>query len=312
MCCLFGFYDHGKILTRKQRSRLLSALAIASEERGTDATGIAYNYKGKQIIYKRPIPAHLMWYRVPAEAAVVMGHTRFATQGSEKRNENNHPFEGKIRDEQGNAVCFALAHNGVLYNDKKLRRELKLPAIKIETDSYVAVQLLERFGKLDFDGLRFMSEKLEGSFTITALVDNDELYFAKGNNPIAIRHFPEAKLYVYASTEDILQKALMKAGLSLGTMERVNISTGELLRIDAKGRITRSHFDDSKLYAAFTLPWTHWDSYAPVNRPYKTDSEYLLDLKAVATFFGLFPEDVDALIEDGMSPEEIEEMLYCG
>lgn len=312
MCCLFGFYDYGEILPRKYRSRLLSALSIASEERGTDATGIAYNYNGKQIIYKRPIPAHLMWYRVPVEAAVVMGHTRFATQGSEKRNENNHPFQGKIHDGRGNTTQFALAHNGVLYNDNTLRRELKLPATKIETDSYVTVQLLERFGKLDFDGLRFMSEKLEGSFTITALSDRDELYFAKGNNPIAIRHFPEAKLYVYASTEDILQKALMKAGLSLGTMERVNMYTGELLRIDKRGKITRSNFDDSKLYSVFSFPWSRWEDHKTVKRPYANDSDYLEDLKSVAVFYGLYPEDIDALIEDGMDPMEIEEMLYCG
>lgn len=312
MCCLFGFYDYGEILPRKYRSRLLSALSIASEERGTDATGIAYNYNGKQIIYKRPIPAHLMWYRVPVEAAVVMGHTRFATQGSEKRNENNHPFQGKTHDGRDNTTSFALAHNGVLYNDKTLRRELKLPATKIETDSYVAVQLLERFGKLDFDGLRFMSEKLEGSFTITALSDRDELYFAKGNNPIAIWHFPDAKLYVYASTEDILQKALMKAGLSLGTMERVNMYTGELLRIDTRGRIARSYFDDNRLYSAFSFPWSRWEDHKTVKRPYANDSDYLEDLKSVAVFYGLYPEDIDALIEDGMDPMEIEEMLYCG
>lgn len=307
MCCLFGFYDYGGILTRKHRSRLLSALSIASEERGTDATGIAYNHNGKQIIYKRPIPAHLMWYRVPVEATVVMGHTRFATCGDPKINIQNHPFPGLAGGHH-----FALAHNGVLYNDKTLRREWKLPATKIETDSYVAVQLLERFGKLNFDGLRFMSEQLEGSFTITALSDHDALYFAKGNNPIAIRHFPEAKLYVYASTEDILQKALMKAGLSLGTMERVNMYTGELLRIDARGKITRSHFDDSKLYSSFSFPWPRWESHETVKRPYADDSDYLDDLKSVAVFYGLYPEDIDALIEDGMDPAEIEEMLYCG
>lgn len=307
MCCLFGFVDYGHQLSRKQRSRLLSVLSTACEERGTDATGIAYNVCGKQVIFKRPLPAHLMWYRVPADATIVMGHTRMTTQGSEKRNENNHPFSGNIGKAQ-----FALAHNGVLYNDKSLRRELKLPDTKIETDSYVAVQLLEKYGKLDFDGLRFMSEELEGSFTISALSDRDELFIAKGNNPIVIQHFPDSKLYVYASTEEILQKALLKTGLFLGRTERVNVFTGELLRIDAKGKVSRSHFDDSRLYATFMPPWTHWDGYAPVKRPYADNTSYLDDLKTIAMYFGVFPEDVDALIEDGMTPDEIEEFLYCG
>lgn len=307
MCCLFGFVDYGHQLSRKQRSRLLSVLSTACEERGTDATGIAYNVDGKQVIFKRPIPAHLMWYRVPTEATVVMGHTRMTTQGSEKKNENNHPFSGNVGSTQ-----FALAHNGVLYNDKVLRRELKLPDTKIETDSYVAVQLLEKYGRLDFDALRSMSEELEGSFTISALSDKDELFIVKGNNPIVIQHFPDSKIYVYASTEEILQKALLKASLPLGRTERVNVYTGELLRIDARGKISRSHFDDSKLYATFMPPWTRWGSYEPVKRPYADDTSWLDDIKAIAVYFGIFPEDVDALIEDGMTPDEIEEFLYCG
>ena len=39
MCCLFGIYDYGHSLTAAQKKRLVSALAVASEDRGTDATG---------------------------------------------------------------------------------------------------------------------------------------------------------------------------------------------------------------------------------------------------------------------------------
>ncbi len=307
MCCLFGFIDYGHQLTRKQRSRLLSVLSVACEERGTDATGIAYNFDGRQRVFKRPIPAHLMWYRVPLGATVVMGHTRMATQGSDLRNENNHPFRGRA----GN-TNFALAHNGILYNDKILQKEFKLPATKIETDSYVAVQLLEKIGKMDFEGMQSMAEELEGSFTITALTERDELYFIKGDNPMCIYHYPAAKLYVYASTEEILKKAMLQAQLNLGKAEKVNLFSGELLRIDARGKITRSHFDDNRLYSSFSFPWSRWESHETVKRPYAEDSDYLDDLKSVAVFYGLYPEDIDALIEDGLDPAEIEEMLYCG
>ena len=306
MCCLFGFVDYGHQLTRKQRSRLLTVLSVACEDRGTDATGISYNYDSRQFIYKRPIPAHLMWYRVPVDATIVMGHTRMTTQGDEKHNENNHPFPGLAGGHH-----FALAHNGVLYNDKILRRKMKLPVTKIETDSYIAVQLLEKYGRLDFDSLQRMAEELEGSFTITALSDRDELYFIKGNNPICIYHFPKMGVYIYASTEEILQKALMRIQFRLGAMERVRMYTGEMLCIDAHGKMTRYRFDDSKLYTSFTPPWTHWGGYEPVKRPYE-ESDYLDDLKSVAVFYGLYPEDIDALIDDGMDPMEIEEMLYCG
>lgn len=307
MCCLFGFVDYGHQLSRKARHRLLSILSTACEDRGTDATGIAYNFDGRQHIFKRPLPAHLMWYRVPVEATVVMGHTRMTTQGSALHNENNHPFRGRA----GN-TNFALAHNGILYNDHALQKEFKLPATKIETDSYVAVQLLEKFDKVDFEGLQAMAEELEGSFTITALTERDELYFVKGNNPMCIYHYPAAKLCVYASTEEILKKAMLQAQLRLGKAEKVNLFSGELLRIDAKGKITRSHFDDNRLYSNFSFPWSRWEGHEAVNRPYADDSDYLDDLKSVAVFYGLYPEDIDALIEDGMDPMEIEEMLYCG
>lgn len=307
MCCLFGFVDYGHKLSRKQRHRLLTILSASCEERGTDATGISYNFEGKQYVYKRPLPAHLMWYRIPLGATAVMGHTRMTTQGSALKNENNHPFCGCA----GN-IRFALAHNGIIYNDERLQKKLNLPKTRIETDSYVAVQLLERFDSMDFHGLEFMAEQLEGSFTITALTERDELYFVKGNNPMCIYHYPEAGIYVYASTEDILKKAMLKALLPLGKAEKVFMVSGEILRIDAKGRITRSQFDDSNIYPGFSRGWDYWANYDPVRRPYADSSDYVEDLKAVAQFYGLYPEDIDALIEDGMDPTEIEEMLYCG
>lgn len=306
MCCLFGYINYGKKLSRKQLSRLLSVLSVACEERGTDATGIAYNYNHRLHIYKRPLAAHLMRYRVPASVTVVMGHTRMTTQGSEKRNSNNHPFFGQAGDTQ-----FALAHNGVLYNDKTLHKTFALPATKIETDSYVAVQLLERYGKLDFDGLRFMAELLEGSFTFTALSDQDELYFIKGNNPICIYHFPSLGLYIYASTEEILQKALLQLPLQLGSWEHIRIRSGEILRINNHGKMNRGRFDDSNLYSLLS-PWTYREWPGEIKFANSKESDYLNDLKSIAVYYGFYPEDIDAMIDDGMNPLEIEEMLYCG
>lgn len=312
MCCLYGFIDYCHKLTRKQRLRLLSTLSTACEERGTDATGIAYNLDGKQVIYKRPLPAHLMWYRVPRSPSIVMGHTRMATQGSELVNANNHPFPGIAGQ-----THFSLAHNGVLTNDKTLQKKYKLPGTKIETDSYVAAQLLEQYGRVDFDSLRFMAEDLEGSFTITVLTDRDELYFVKGNNPLTIYHFPQSGLYVYASTEEILRKGLKNSRLNLGKWEPVRIYTGEILKIDGQGKISRSEFSDEKLYFSRYPHWFDWQQYQEPRRPYHFEEDafedsYIADLKAVAACCGVYPEDIDALLAEGVSLEEIEEYLYCG
>ena len=127
MCALFGFLNYGKRVPWKILQKLVQALANASEVRGHHAVGIAYNKADTLTIFKRPKLAHKLHFRIPQGTAAVMGHTRLTTQGDQKFNQNNHPFRGKAGTE------FALAHNGVLYNDDQLRRQLNLPDTQIET-----------------------------------------------------------------------------------------------------------------------------------------------------------------------------------
>lgn len=176
MCCLFGILDYKQTLNQKQLNKMVAVLSKTCEARGTDATGIAYNYNDRLCIFKRPLPAHRMHYRIPDDVHYVMGHTRMTTQGNEKYNYNNHPFLGKTDN-----TDFALAHNGVLYNDEILKYREHLPETKIETDSYVAVQLIEKKRTLGTDSLKFMAEQLQGSFTITVLDENNNLHFVKGD-----------------------------------------------------------------------------------------------------------------------------------
>ena len=119
MCCLFGLFDYKRSLSAEQKTQVIRILATAAEARGTDAAGIAYNDGGRLQIFKRPGPAHNAVFHVPAGVDVVMGHTRMTTQGNAAQNRNNHPFPGKTRRQP-----FALAHNGVLWNDKELRKRL--------------------------------------------------------------------------------------------------------------------------------------------------------------------------------------------
>ena len=171
MCCLFGMIDcHGRFRAR-EKARILSVLATECEERGTDATGIAYCTHDHLSIYKRPLEAHRLRFRIPEDSRVIMGHTRMTTQGKASRNRNNHPFLGNAAGEM-----FALAHNGILYNDQLLRRTNRLPKTKIETDSYIAVQLIEQKKALDFSSLKYMAEQVEGTFTFTVLDQQENLY----------------------------------------------------------------------------------------------------------------------------------------
>lgn len=122
MCAVFGFLDYKEKVSNAILKKLIHYLSVSAEVRGTDATGIAYVRDSSIVTYKKPKPAHKVKLFFPRGTRSVIGHTRFTTQGSEKRNCNNHPFEGHCGTES-----FALAHNGVLYNDKELRREQHLP-----------------------------------------------------------------------------------------------------------------------------------------------------------------------------------------
>ena len=225
------------------------------------------------------------------------------TQGRASRNRNNHPFFGEAGGE-----LFALAHNGVLWNDDILRRSRHLPKTKIETDSYIAVQLIEQQKSLDFSSLRYTAEAVEGSFSFTVLSERDDLYLIKGDNPLNIVHFPKVGVYIYASTAEILNKALARCGNWLRRGEKVAVEMGDIVKIDSNGRITRGTFDASKFYRS---SWGYWDTPLYPRLP-QSEVEHLPLLKSVAKAFGFTGEMIDRLLEQGFSTDDIEELLYEG
>ena len=310
MCCLFGMIDVNHHFTAREKTRMMSILATACEVRGTDATGIAYNSRGSLHIHKRPLPAHKMRIRIPEDAYIIMGHTRMATQGPAKFSKNNHPFLGQAGEQ-----TFALAHNGVLWNDRQLRKKFRLPSTTIATDSYVAVQLIEQKKELSFESLRHMAETVEGSFVFTALNSNNELYFIKGDNPLCIYHFPSVGLYIYASTEEILKLGLYQMPLDFGTPEPIFLACGDILKITQSGQQTIHHFSAPNLWFRPHLsPWRFLSTSTPKgnccnNTPAQ---EYLHDLKTIAQYYGYAPDIVDSLVEDGYTLDDVEELLCCG
>ena len=309
MCGLYGVLSYGNKV--KDMAEITEALAVESAVRGTDATGIAYNKNGKLTVFKKSKSAYEMSFSVPKNTAAVMGHTRHATQGTLNFNGNNHPFKGMCGD-----VEFALAHNGVLINDKDLKQEYKLPKTKIETDSYVAVQLLERKDKLNFDNLKFMAENVEGSFSFSVLDNGNNLYLIKGDSPLSILHFPKEKIYIYASTEEILWKALIETDLFLdikeNNYEQVKISDGDILRISPQGKVDYDKFNFIDYSGNKYCKWWNYGYDAYSTKSDKDYSDvYIEDLKCIAAYQGYSPEDIDTMLESGISPDEIEEYLYC-
>ena len=305
MCCLFGLLDYGDTFSGKEKIAILSVLSRECEVRGVDATGIAYNVNGKLSIFKRPLPAHKVHFTVPNSTRFIMGHTRMTTKGSEQLNYNNHPFLGEIP-----SCKFALAHNGILYNDNQLRTSESLPQTKIQTDSFVAVQLIEKQNALSFGSLKNMAEKVEGSFTFTVLDSRDNFYAIRGDNPFTLYHYPQYGFFLYASTSEILTNALMKLGIQDWPHEHIILSCGDILRIDKRGKIKRGVFNTFDIYDS--LEFLEHIAYhtKPSIVHNITDNDYVQELKSVASYCGYSPTDIDYLLSDGFSFNEIEDMLY--
>lgn len=298
MCAIFGFLDYGKKVSANTLKKLVRALSVAAESRGTDATGISYVNNGNIVTFKKAKPAHKVKLYFPKDTTAVIGHTRFTTQGSEKHNYNNHPFEGSTDSHN-----FALAHNGVLYNDSELRREKALPDTQIETDTYIAVQLLEKENAVDSNSIKTMAESVRGSFVFTILRDDNTLFLVKGDNPITLLHFPELGLYIYASTTTILTAALKAVKLA-GRCEEVPVNDSNIIRIDSDGKLSVSSFE---------VPVQHFDwhyLYRLYDYDYgDMDEDYTNDLLMICGCYGVAREDVELLLELGYSTDEIEEML---
>ena len=289
MCCLFVVIDYKGCLSAKKKEKIIKVLSKECEERGTDATGIAYMKNNKIKIYKKPLPAHKMVFRFNnCNPKIIMGHTRFTTQGHQKYNFNNHPFFSP-------KLYFALAHNGVLYNDDYLKSKENLPKTKIETDSYVALQLLEKSGELSMETIKSMAETVNGTFCFTILDDKNSLYIVKGDNPMAIAKFDG--FYIYASTSKILLRALNK--LKIKKYETIEITEGDIFKFDLQGNITKSKFifDNSFNYA-----------YSTKNNKYFNN--YLDDILYYARSLGFDEDDVTRCVEDGYTLDEVLDFLY--
>lgn len=313
MCGLYGFVYYGK-KELKGAEKLLENLAWEAAVRGTDATGYAFVHKGKVQVDKAPKPAHDMKYLLPKGVHTVMGHTRATTQGSAQNNYNNHPFKGI----QGK-LEFALAHNGVLDNEFEIRDEFNIKSNKIQTDSYVACQLMEKMKDFSMDSLRTVGETVEGMFTFTYMDSKENLYIIKNDSPLTLLHFPALQLYVYGSTDEIVFNAVANFNKTKNelidmiihedyTIENIPVGVGDILKISPDGKIKRSEFKpkervwNSQLYSVAGGWWDYEDE----------DAEwYKRLLLQDAEEMGITEKEFEALTQR-FSLTDLEDYIYTG
>ena len=183
-----------------------------------------------------------------------------------------------------------------------------MPNTPVKTDSYIAVQLLEQQKSLDIQSISEMAELVEGSFVFTVLDDKNNIYFVKGDNPLALYHYETCGLYVYASTESILDCALTRLGILSIEHQKINTSCGDILKINSTGAMERGMFDTTNLmmydYRYFRRDW--WS----VPESCESEPQDVKQLKDFARSIGVSREDIDLILGYGYFVEEIEEMLY--
>lgn len=146
---------------------------------------------------------------------------------------------------------------------------------------------------------------MEGHFTFTVLDQENNLHFIKGNNPLVIYHYPTVGLYLYASTEEILEAATESLGIQQWTKEVIRPRQGEILRIDCKGNRAVSKFDDTRL-SQFSRWLFSYDPYDPL----ECEHEYWELLEEIAPSLGVAEKEVQTLARAGYSAFEVEELLY--
>lgn len=195
MCGIIGFVTDKPT---EDNYKMLGDLLYISSARGTDATGIAI-IEGKKIkVVKEDIPSdkfikkhYIELKKEISKASIVIGHTRLATQGHQRDNNNNHPIIGKK---------YVMVHNGTC---SSMTRVKGYP-YKGTVDSEILLSYIEE------KGIEKGLEELQGSAAIALIKEGEPniVHLWRHNNPLWIAYDPNRHTIFFASTEDILQEGL--------------------------------------------------------------------------------------------------------
>ncbi len=193
----------------KVPKEFIKNLMLESEDRGKDATGIAYFNQDKVKVFKQAIPSsefvetpEFNSFLEGENTGLFIGHTRQKTQGDASNNNNNHPLY-----DEGVAVI----HNGVISNDKELITRFKLKT-KAEVDSEVILRMYLLFKKKlkPEEAFNKVMEKLRSG--AVAIIDRDlpnKIMVGATSSSLIFAYIPKTDSIVFASSESIIKDSLV-------------------------------------------------------------------------------------------------------
>jgi glucosamine 6-phosphate synthetase-like amidotransferase/phosphosugar isomerase protein len=239
MCGVFGFA--GKLTRQEWQAahRLMVELAVASEERGTDAAGFAALTSRGELLWRRqPGPAGDLFHSPDFAAlrrrnvVMAIGHARLATTGAPAVNGNNHPhFAGDLA---GETWAWALVHNGFIPTHEEKAAALRLP-LRSQCDSEILVQALHRWGETEGPETCLA---LGGKQSVLAINTRTRhmLAWTNGEMPLVAFRVEDMGGLWWASTEEIASEALEAVALQArfaaarpGLVYRMEVQDGEVV-----------------------------------------------------------------------------------
>lgn len=197
---------------------LFTRLLLLSEHRGPLASGAAWlDTSGRHQIHKAPLPAsdfiaaagYADWLgSIPSTAVLLMGHTRWPTQGSHLDNRNNHP----LADDRSGSRPVLLTHNGHLSAVSQLFVHFGLPR-RWDVDSELLLRLTRRHALpdgIDTSALLADIEQCPGHLAAVAVwaAHPETVLFIRRDRPLFLAFHARRRLVAYASECSILEEAI--------------------------------------------------------------------------------------------------------
>jgi glucosamine 6-phosphate synthetase-like amidotransferase/phosphosugar isomerase protein len=217
-------------------------LAVASEERGTEAAGFAALTADGELLWQRqPGPARLLFRGTEFAAlrrrnvTMAIGHTRLATRGAPAVNGNNHPHL---------AGDWGLVHNGWIPQHERKAALLGL-RLKSQCDSEVLVRVLDRHGEADGPNVCLAFGGKQSVLAINAKAGT-MLAWTNGEMPLVAFRVEGMPALWWASTEAIAESALRRvrqqavfAPAEPGVVYRLEVTDGVVVaRLGTEGMRT--------------------------------------------------------------------------
>lgn len=192
---------------------LFTELLLLSEARGRHASGLAWLKTDSYYnVFKSPVLASVLvedpvyceiLSGVDENTAILMGHTRWMTKGSEQNNDNNHP--------QVSELCLG-THNGTIINADYLFWRYKLKRCA-DVDSELIFRIADTAVKQKRIDISILIDKLslcygQISAVIVSKLDPGTIIIIKGNKPLFFRYHDKYKVILYASDNRFIDMVL--------------------------------------------------------------------------------------------------------